>query len=146
MKDSYDKWNVNSAGVKALKGNLIRRGAIPHDAVRSYLRREEILPLYIHYSQQITKKLLSQYYWILVMENAHKERINKLGVPLESRMFTVREFGLKNPPPDIDMPDPTGADFKESYEKVFDTINTEITRIADVLISKVIELEDSNYE
>ena len=80
------------------------------------------------------------------MENAHKEHINKLGVPLDSRMFTVREFGLSEPPDEIDMPDPTGADTMETYDQIFDIINKEITRIADVLITKVLELEVNDYE
>ena len=146
MKDSYEEWKINSAGVKAPGGNLIRRGAIPHQVVRSFLDTENLQFPYFHTSQQITKKLLRQYYWILVMENAHKEHINKLGIPLESRMFTFREFGLDEPPQDIDMPDPTGAELMDTYEVVFDIIKKEIPRIADVLINKIMDLEYTKYE
>lgn len=136
----YDKWDVSSAGVKALTRSFPLRGENPHTVVRNYLRDIKNIRNYSHHSQQITKRLLRKYYWILVMEKAHKDYINKLGVPLENRMFTVREFGLNQPPDETDMPDPTNME-RENYEQLFEIMDKEIPRIIDVLINKIIELE-----
>jgi len=133
MGKSLKKWEVSSAGVKAL------RHAYPHDVVNTYLHNKG-LPIYNHRAQQITKKVLNRYYWILVMENEHKNHINKLDAQLDSRMFTVREFGLDVPPEEADMPDPTGKE-TENFKQLFTILEYEIPRIANYISNKAFELE-----
>lgn len=141
----YNKWKVSSAGVNALTRRFPQLGETPHTAVLSYLRERKNIHNYMHNSQQISKKLLHQYYWIIVMETAHKEFIDKLGVPLETRMFTMREFGLITPPKELDMPDPTGGPDRNHYLSKFDIIDKEIPRIFDVLTNNIFQLENPDY-
>jgi len=97
-------------------------------------------PLFKHRSQPVTPQLLSQYYWIIVMEVAHKEAILKVDKETGSRIFTFREFGHIEGVKEPDMPDPTGKEI-EDYKVLFDILDREMPHFITTIFAKVDDLK-----
>lgn len=129
-------WDISSAGVNAVKGIRAQKNI-------SILMQMHGVDLRNHRSQPLTPKLLNRYYWILVMELAHKEQILENNPEVANRVFTVREFGLEISPDEPDMPDPTFSDNQDEYYNLLNILNYEIPRITRILLIKNSDLEIS---
>ncbi|MDP8228980.1 MAG: hypothetical protein P9M15_05960 [Candidatus Electryoneaceae bacterium] len=134
-RNSAERWDVASAGVKAHKGSG------PNPPIK--VRLMECYKIFIdnHRSQPITSKLFKRYYWIIVMERAHKEAIIKQYPDVKDRVHVLREFGQSVPPSEPDMPDPTGEDKTEGYRELLAIFEEEIPRIFQVLQYRVDDLK-----
>jgi len=130
-------WDISSAGVNAVKGIRAQKNI-------SILMHLNGVVLKNHRSQPLTPKLLNKYYWILVMEIAHKEQILNKNPEVGNRVFTVREFGLDIPPDEPDMPDPTFSDNQDDYYNLLNILNYEIPRITRILQIRNSDLDVSH--
>ena len=131
-------WKIASAGVNAVKGMRAQNNM-------SNLMQSRGVNLNDHLSQPLTQKLLNNHYWILVMESIHRESIIQANPELINRVYTVREFGLSEPPDEPDMPDPTGSDNLNDYYDLLNILNYEIPRIVRILPIKNSDIEGSKY-
>ena len=129
---SNEKWKVGSAGTKAV------RGAAPNP-IAAYIMHQRGIPINKHRSQSFTPKLLKRFYWILVMEQKHRDEIVKSNPKAADRVFTVREFGRETPQLVPDMPDPTSKEL-EDYNELFAILDEEILRVFKTLQNKVSDL------
>lgn len=127
-------WEVASAGTKAYKNGFPNKGIA--QGVRNLG-----MSIDNHRSQPVTPRLLKKYYWIMVMETAHKDEILASNPDLKGRVFTLREFGIDSPVEDPNVPDPTFESELGYYEEFLDILNYEIPRIAKVLQYKVSDLK-----
>jgi len=127
-----EDWKIASAGVKAIK-------KVGPNPVVAFIMHQRKIPMTQHRSQPVTKKLLNRHYWIIVMETTHKEAILKVNTNLKERVFTLREFGLSSPPPEPDMPDPTGKD-PDDYRELFEILDREIPRLVKQFQIKISDM------
>jgi protein-tyrosine-phosphatase len=127
-----DPWKVGSAGVFAMNG------AGPNQVVQFILQRRGV-NLVNHRSQPVTRKLLDSYWWIMVMENKHRENIINRFPDVADRVFVMRQFGITEPLPNADMPDPTGKEV-DDFTELFGILDTEVTRVYGELENRVSEI------
>jgi len=134
-----EKWIVASAGTKAFSGARAHIGTIQR------LNKRKI-PIEGHKSQPVTKKLLSQYRWILVMAAHHRDEIIKLDPSAADKTFCLRTFGLNSPDLITDMPDPTFAPNKLEqqnieFDELFGILDKEVKRAYEILSDRVVNYE-----
>ncbi|MCF7811727.1 hypothetical protein K9N50_12145 [bacterium] len=122
---SGETWKIASAGVKAVKGASANQ-------VISFIMFQRGLPLYNHSSQPVTKKLLSKYMWIVVMEDKHRKAILKIDENLKDRVFLFRELTADAKLDDYNMPDPTGKDAQD-FSQLFDILDKEMPRLYEAM-------------
>lgn len=130
---STEKWIVDSAGAKA------SNGAMAHPVISHQLKRMDA-PVNDHRSKPVSKKLLSRFRWIIVMEQAHKDAIVKLDKEAGERTFLMRELSSGEELKNYDMPDPTGNEY-ENYKELFDIMDAEIPRLFEKLQIKAYDEE-----
>ena len=123
-----ETWKVASAGVNAAKG-------ISANPTVSFVMSKRGTPIANHRSQPVTAKLLNRYYWIIVMEAAHKSAILEINPDVGERLFTMREIGLQDPPDQPDMPDPTGKEVGD-FQELFQIFDYEIPRLVKAIQAK----------
>jgi len=132
-KKSGEKWNIASAGIKAVKGASANQ-------VVSFIMFQRGLPLHNHSSQPVTKKLLSRYMWIIVMEEAHKKAILEIDDSLKDRVFIFRELTRTGELGDYNMPDPTGREALD-FSQLFEILDNEIPRLYEVMNIRMYDRE-----
>jgi tRNA threonylcarbamoyl adenosine modification protein (Sua5/YciO/YrdC/YwlC family) len=115
---------VSSAGVMAVAGMGASEGT------REVLVKEGI-DVAAHRSQRVTQELVDQSDIILVMENAHEDRILQLAPEVKNRLFLLKEFAKINES-NLDIPDPAGSSL-EFYQETFLTIKDAVERISKIL-------------
>lgn len=128
-----ESWDVASAGVRAIKGML------PNNIIKFVMKNRKI-SIDHHKSQPVTKKLVSNYRWIMVMESSHRDFIIKLDPTFASKTFCLRTFEVSSPLIPTDFPDPTGKNLNE-YDELFSLLDQEIPRVYALLRERV-----TNYE
>lgn len=132
-EEAGEDWEVGSAGVNASNGMM------PNQVVAFIMSRRNI-PISSHCSRKVTSKLLSQYMWIVVMEEAHKDAILSLNSELKDRVFVFREIANDEILDDYDMPDPTGKE-ESDYRVLFRILGEEIPKVYQVIQNKAWNLE-----
>ena len=128
----HERWDVGSAGVKAING-------VGPNPVVAYVLSQRGIPINEHRSRVLNRSLLRRYYWIFVMETSHKQAIIKLDPEVSDRVFVLREFNRETPPSDSNMPDPTSKEL-EDYKELFEILEEEIPRLFRALQNKASDL------
>jgi len=129
---SGEKWKVASAGTGTVRG-------VPPNPVISFIMFQRGFPIRDHRSRPVKRSLLDRFYWIIVMERTHREKLLKLDPEAGERIHVLRQFGCEEPLLEPDMPDPTGKDV-DDYRELFDILDQEIPRILRVLQNRVSDL------
>jgi len=131
-------WEVDSAGINSIRG-------VPPEQIISNEMLQRKIPIYNHRSQPVTQKLLEKYYWIIVMEENHRQEILKIDETAADRLFLFRELSSNKPLENLDMPDPTGREV-DDYQELFDILDDEMPRLFNIMRDKAyeVELEDDN--
>ena len=132
---SIKSWNVGSAGTKAGSGSA------PNPVV-AYILFQRGVNINSHRSKPVTPRLLRRYYWIIVMEKAHRQAITEMEPDSESRVFVMRELIHGNRLNDPNMPDPTGKEV-DDYRELFDILDQEIPQLVKILQNKA---SDTGWE
>jgi len=130
---SGEKWKIASAGVKAVKGASANQ-------IVSFIMFQRGLPLHHHSSQPVTKKLLSKYMWIVVMEEAHKTAILKIDDSIKDRVLIFRELTSEGELENYSMPDPTGKDAHD-YSQLFEILDNEMPRLFEAMNIRMYDRE-----
>jgi len=128
-----ETWSVASAGTKAFRGS-------PPNPVVSFIMFQRGFPISKHRSKRITKKLMRNYKWIMVMEESQRELLVKNHPKYTSNIFVLRKFGLEPAEQELNMPDPTGKE-PDDYRELFALLDVEIPRIFKLLQQKISDLE-----
>ena len=128
-----ETWKVASAGVNAGRG-------IPVNQIISFIMFQRGLSLNFHRSQPVDKKLLSEYQWIVTMEEAHREELIKIDENAKDRILLFRELSGDEELMNMDMPDPTGKD-ADDYRDLFEIFDSEMPRLINALRGKAYEVE-----
>ena len=130
---SGETWKIASAGIQAFKGASANQ-------VISFIMFQRGLPLYNHSSQPVTKKLLSRYMWIIVMEERHKKAILEIDENLKDRIFVFRELTSTGKLENYNMPDPTGKDAQD-YSQLFEILDNEMPRLYEAMNIRMYDKE-----
>jgi len=125
-------WKIASAGIRGARG-------LPVNQVISFIMSRRGRPIRRHRSQPVNRKLLSQYQWIVVMQEAHRNAILELDGNVDERVFVLRELSCREPLDNADMPDPTGKDV-DDYQELFDILDEEMPQLFKVIRDKAYEL------
>jgi protein-tyrosine phosphatase len=126
-------WKVASAGVKGARGMGVNQ-------VIGFIMFQRKLSLQHHRAQPVTRKLLAQYQWIVVMEERHRQSILELDDNLKDRVFLFRELANSEPLTNPNMPDPTGKDV-DDYRELFGIFDAEMPVLVKAIRDKAYELE-----
>lgn len=136
VEKTGELWVIDSAGINTVRG-------IPPNQVIAFIMFNRDLPIQNHRSQPVTRKLLAKFYWIIAMEENHRQEILKIDETVADRIFLFRELSSPKPLENPDMPDPTGKE-AEDYEELFDILNDEIPRFFNIMREKAYEIELKN--
>jgi len=135
-----EEWEVASAGTNAVKG----APSLPELKIELGYRKIFIPD---HKSQPVTKSLIANYRWIMVMERKHHDFILKLDPTAGNRTFVLRDFGVAVPLENPDFPDPTydskGRKNKElnPYDMFIELLIEEVPRIFELLRERVVNYQ-----
>ncbi len=127
-----EEWQISSAGVMAHKGSP------PHPVI-SFILSQRGISIAKHRSKPIDKKLISQYYWIIVAEQQHKESLISQFPEVANRIAVLREYTTDLAIKDTDLPDPTGKEVGD-YAELFFILDKEIPILNSILESKISDL------
>jgi len=133
VEKSGEIWSIASAGIKGVKG-------LPANQVISFIMSRRGQSIRRHRSQPVSKKLLSRYQWIIVMQEAHRLAVIELDKNIEDRVFLFRSLSSNAPLDNPDMPDPTGKDV-DDYQELFSILDEEMPQLYKVVRDKAYELE-----
>ena len=123
-KDS--EWKVASAGVAAINGE-------PASAEAVVVCRELGLDLRQHGSQPVTRELLENSRWVVVMTQMHREILTRRFPDIHARIKLLKSFGFSQNFGDI--PDPIGGPV-EVYRTVRDMIESAISDLVIFLMEQ----------
>jgi len=84
-----------------------------------------------HRSQRVTQELVDQSDIILVMEDAHEDKILQLAPEVKNRLFLLKEFAKINDS-NLNITDPAGSSL-EFYQDTFLTIKDAVERISKII-------------
>ena len=130
---SGERWEVGSAGTGTVKGS-------PPNPVVAFVMFGRGTPIQQHRSRPVTRRLLDRYYWIMVMERSHREKLLEIAPEAGERVQVLRRFGRRELPlPELDMPDPTGKEV-DDYRELFDILDEEVPRLFKALQNRVSDL------
>ncbi|MCX5699455.1 MAG: L-threonylcarbamoyladenylate synthase [Candidatus Omnitrophica bacterium] len=115
---------VSSAGVMAMAG-------IGASVETREVLAKEGMDVEGHRSQRVTRELVSQSDIILVMEDAHEDKILQLAPEAKNRLFLLKEFAKINDS-NLNIADPAGSSL-EFYQDTFLTIKDAVERISKIL-------------
>ncbi len=135
---SGEDWEVASAGVKAIKGMM------PNTLIKLLMDQRKI-SIANHRARPVTKKLITRYCWIMVMESAHRDAIIKLDPSFAAKTFCLRSFAAFDPLTPSDFPDPTGKNLND-YDELFYLLDREIPRVVEALRERVVHYEMGSEE
>lgn len=130
---SHHKWDIGSAGVRAING-------IGPNTVIGFILNRRGLSVAKHRSRLVDRKLINRYHWIIVMEKKHQETLIDQFPDAAERIHVMREFGTFQPPDEIDMPDPTGKEV-ENYNELFSILDEEVPRLYNAINDQIVSLE-----
>jgi protein-tyrosine-phosphatase len=119
-------WKVASAGVAAINGEPASEEAVA-------VCRELGLDLRKHGSQPVTRELLDQSRWIVVMTRMHLEILARRFPELHARIRLLKSFGFSKEFEDI--PDPIGSSH-DVYRTVRDAIESAISDLVIFLMEQ----------
>lgn len=136
--ESGEGWEISSAGINGTRG-------IPPNPIINFIMFQRGQAVQEHRSKIINRKILSDYRWIIVMEESHRRAILKLDDNLKDRIFLFRELSAEGLDADTDMPDPTGKDV-DDYQELFNILDTEIPKLFIVMQNKAAECEWGYHE
>ena len=138
VEEAGEIWEIDSAGTNSV------RGVSPNQII-SFIMFQRKMPIQNHRSQPVTRKLLEKFYWIIVMEENHRQEILKIDETTADRVFLFRELSSNKPLENLDMPDPTGKEV-DDYQELFDILDDEMPRLFSIMRDKAyeVELEDDN--
>ncbi len=113
--------NVESAGIYAMDGQS-------SSDLTVQVSKEDQLDLSEHRSQSLTPQIVQQSDLILVMTPDHKKDLLQFFPGQSSKIFTLKEFGLKREPSKPAVDDPIGMSLN-FYRRIYREIFTELARI-----------------
>ncbi len=119
-------WKVASAGVAAIHGEPASGEAVE-------VCRELGLDLRQHGSQPVTRELLEQARWIIVMTQMHREVLARRFPEYHARIRLLKSFGF--PKGFEDIPDPIGSSH-DVYRTVRDAIESAISDLVIFLMEQ----------
>jgi protein-tyrosine-phosphatase len=119
-------WKVASAGVAAINGEPASEEAVE-------VCRELHLDLRKHGSQPVTRELLEQSRWVVVMTRMHQEILARRFPEFHARIRTLKSFGFSKDFEDI--PDPIGSSH-DVYRTVRDAIDSAISDLVIFLMEQ----------
>ncbi len=116
-----DKYiNVSSAGVAAFAGMPTTKEAV-------MVMEKEGVDISGYRAKQLTKEMVQESDFILVMEYGHKQFITERYPSAEKRIFLLKEFD-QEPGDELTIPDPIGTNIS-FYEQVAQMIKNPIERL-----------------
>lgn len=124
-KGLRDLFLVDSAGTEALY-------EMPADEKTLDVCRHHDIDISAHRAQQVTHAMVHDASLILCVAEPHRRIIQGIFPQWERKILLLKEFGRDNAPGDPSVSDPTGRS-KRKYEKCFQELETEISRIFPLL-------------
>jgi len=125
QKGLKDLFLIDSAGTEALF-------EMPSDENTVDVCQKHGIDISAHRGQQVTHAMVHDASLILCMAEPHRRIIRGIFPQWERKILLLKEFGLEKPPADASVSDPTGG-AKRKYEKCFQELEAEITRILPLL-------------
>ena len=119
-------WKVASAGVAAVNGEPASEDAVT-------VCRELDLDLRQHGSQPVTRQLMENSRWVVVMTEMHREVLARRFPEFHARIRLLKSFGFSEAFGDI--PDPIGSPI-EVYRTVRDMIESAISDLVLFLMAQ----------
>ena len=124
-----EKWQIKSAGIAAMDGNLISSNALK-------VLKEKRIDASSHRSKSLSKIQLDSADLIITMTSAHKKILIDMNKELEDKTFTLKEFADYENNNDIE--DPFGLSqekYRASRDEIYDAVQ-KILRKMNQFISK----------
>ena len=117
--------SVESAGIWATDG-------YPASTLAINIAKDHGIDVSKHLSKSITPEMINSSNLILCMTSGHKKELLLFFPKLESKIFTLKEYGHKKQPQKISIDDPIGMNLN-FYRRIYSEIDTEIKRILTLI-------------
>jgi glycine hydroxymethyltransferase len=124
--EAYPGWQVSSAGVMAGEGQ-------PASAETVQVLREQGIDAEAHRSRLLTREMLAEADYVLVMTDGHRQNILAQWPDMADKVHCITSFGVAHTGEDV--PDPIGLSV-QAYRQTRDRIDAAVTDFLLFLVEK----------